>query len=175
MAARTAADPAAPNYQEAFAQLAVAMHGLVGSQTQFIRSAADADPSIGTSLSTPLLPSEVLEAQEIDNTVEDNHRNGLPAARRDHRPLMPNDYVFDPDDNDYDATDHRHGTDWGHGHDEVTLERADQLSAWQRTRLRFPPPPLLSRGTILYYAAAREHARPFQSRWQKLRIGLRKR
>ena len=137
MAARNAADPTAPNFQDAFAQLAVAVHGLVGSQSQFMRSAADADPSTGgTSLSTPLLPSEVLEAQEIDSTVEDNHRNGLPAVRRDLRPVMPTDYVFDPDDDDYDATDHRHGIDYGHGHDEPTLERADNLSTWHRTRGR---------------------------------------
>ena len=61
MAGRTAADPAAPNMQEAFAQLTVAMHGLVGSQSQFMRSAADADPSIGTS-SPPVLRSERSEA-----------------------------------------------------------------------------------------------------------------
>ena len=127
MPPRNAAE--APNFEQAFAELAVALRGLLGSQTQFMRSAAEADPSIGTSLSTPLLPSEELEAQEIDNTVEDDHRNGLPADRRDHRPLMLDDYVYDPDDDDYDPDDHRHGTDWGHGHDGVTLERADQLSA----------------------------------------------
>ena len=134
MPPRNAAE--APNFEQAFAELAVAVRGLLGSQTQFMRSAAEADPSIGTSLSTPLLPSEELDAQAIDNTVEDDHRNGLPAARRDHRPLMPDDYVYDPDDDDYDPDDHRHGTDWGHGHDEVTLERADQLSSWHRTRGR---------------------------------------
>ena len=134
MPPRNAAE--APNFEQAFAELAVAVRGLLGSQTQFMRSAAEADPSIGTSLSTPLLPSEELEAQAIDNTVENNHRNGLPAARRDLRPLMPDDYVDDPDDTDYDPDDHRHGTVWGHGHDEVTLDRADQLSSWHRTRGR---------------------------------------
>ena len=136
MAARTAAASAAPNLEEALAQLAVAMQGLVGSQQQFMRSASDADPNIGTSLATPLLPSEVLEAQEIDNTVEDKHRNGLPAALRDLRPLMPHDYVPDPDDSDYDSTDHRHGIDYGHGHHESTQERADNLSTYHRTRGR---------------------------------------
>ena len=87
MPPRNAAE--APNFEQAFAELAVAVRGLLGSQTQFMRSAAEADPSIGTSLSTPLLPSEELDAQAIDNTVEDDHRNGLPAARRDYRPLMP--------------------------------------------------------------------------------------
>ena len=129
-------DPAAPNYEQAFAELAVAVRGLMGPQSQFMRSAAEADPSIGTSLSTPLLPSEELDAQAIVNTVEDDHRNGLPAVRRDHRPLIPDDYADDPDDTDYDPDDHRHGTVWGHGHDEVTLERADQLSSWHRTRGR---------------------------------------
>ena len=100
MPPRNAAE--APNFEQAFAELAVAVRGLLGSQTQFMRSAAEADPSIGTSLSTPLLPSEELEARAIDNTVEDDHRNGLPAARQDHRPLMPDDYVYDPDDDDYD-------------------------------------------------------------------------
>ena len=28
---------------------------------------------------------------------------------------MPHDYVPDPDDSDYDSTDHRHGIDYGHG------------------------------------------------------------
>ena len=43
------ADPAAPapNLEDALAQLAVAVVGLVGSQAQFMRSAADADPNIG--------------------------------------------------------------------------------------------------------------------------------
>jgi hypothetical protein len=50
-----------------------------------MRSAADADPNIGLSLSTPLLYSEELDAQEIDNTVDDSHRNGIPAALRDYR------------------------------------------------------------------------------------------
>ena len=82
-------DPAVPNYEQSIAELAVAVRVLMGSQAQFMRSAASADPCIGISLSTPLLPSEELDAQAIDNTVEDGHRNGLSAGRRDYRPLMP--------------------------------------------------------------------------------------
>ena len=48
MPPRNAAE--APNFEQAFAELAVAVRGLLGSQTQFMRSAAEADPSIGTSL-----------------------------------------------------------------------------------------------------------------------------
>ena len=90
-----AAEPIPP-LEEALAQLTVAMQGMLGSQQQFMRAAAVADPNIGLSLATPLLPSEVLEAQQIDNTVDDKHRNGLPAAHRDLRPAMPHDYVFRP-------------------------------------------------------------------------------
>ena len=63
MPPRNAAE--APNFEQAFAELALALHGLVGPQTQFMRSAAEADPSIGTSLSTPLLPSEVLVHRKL--------------------------------------------------------------------------------------------------------------
>ena len=66
MAGRTAAASAAPNLEEALAQLAVAMQGLVGSQQQFMRSASDADPNIGTSLATPLLDSEAVVAHDMN-------------------------------------------------------------------------------------------------------------
>ena len=113
------------------------MQGMLGSQTQFLRAAAGADPNIGLSLATPLLPSEVLEAQQIGNTVDDKqHRNGLPAAHRDLRPAMPHDYVFDAGDDDYDSTDYRHGIDYGKGDHESTQERTDNLSAWHRNRGR---------------------------------------
>ena len=77
-----------PSLQDAMALLTVSMQGMVGSQTQFLPAASGADPNIALSLATPLLPSEVLEAQQIDNTVDDKHRNGLPAAHRDLRPAM---------------------------------------------------------------------------------------
>ena len=112
------------------------MNTLAGSQSHFLRAASGADPNIGLSLATPLLPSEVLEAQQIDNTVDDKHRNGLRAAHRDLRPSMPHDYIFDADDDDYDTTDPRHGTDWGRGDNEATQERADNLSTWHRNRGR---------------------------------------
>ena len=131
-----AAAGATPPLDEALAQLTVAMQGMLGSQQQFMRAAAVADPNIGLSLATPLLPSEVLEAQQIDNTVEDKHRNGLPAAHRDLRPAMPHDYVSDPGDSDYDSTDYRHGIDYGEGHHEPTQERTDNLSAYHRNRGR---------------------------------------
>ena len=135
MPAAAPAEPI-PTLEDAVALLTVAMQGMLGSQTQFLRAASGADPNIGLSLATPLLPSEVLEAQQIDNTVDDKHRNGLPAAHRDLRPAMPHDYVFDPDDDDYDPTDHRHGIDYGKGDNESTQERADNLSAWHRNRGR---------------------------------------
>ena len=67
MPAAAAAEPIPP-LEEAIALLTVAMQGMLGSQTQFLRAAAGADPNIGLSLATPLLPSEVLEAQQIDNS-----------------------------------------------------------------------------------------------------------
>ena len=106
---RNAAVPA-PDLEEALALMAsnnalltAAVASLVTSQSSFMRSAADADANIGLSISQPLLLSEELAAREIDNTVDDAHRNGLPAADRDHRPSMPSDYVDDPADDDYDG------------------------------------------------------------------------
>ena len=123
-------------FTQAFADLAVAVRVLSGTQASFMRSAASADPCIGASVSTPLLHSEALDAQTIDNTVDDSHRNGLPATLRDHRPLIPADLVTDPGDKDYDATDPRLSVDYGRGHDDATPEREDQLSNWHRTRGR---------------------------------------
>ena len=100
-------------FRQAFADLAVAVRVLSGTQASFMRSAASADPCIGASVSTPLLHSEALDAQTIDNTVDDSHRNGLPATLRDHRPLIPADLVTDPGDKDYDATDPRLSVDYG--------------------------------------------------------------
>ena len=118
------------------ALLVGSMQALMGSQSQFLRAASGADPNIALSQATPLLHSEVVEAQQIDNTVDDKHRNGLPAAHRDLRPAMPPDYVFDPDDNDYDQDDPRHAIDYGRGDHEATQERADNLCTWHRTRGR---------------------------------------
>ena len=130
-------DPAVADFTQAFADLAVSVRVLLGTQASFMRSAASADPCIGASVSTPLLHSEALDAQTIDNTVDDSHRNGLPATLRDHRPLIPADLVTDPGDKDYDATDHRLSVEYGRGgHDDATSDRADQLSSWHRTRGR---------------------------------------
>ena len=129
-------DPAVADFTQAFADLAVSVRVLLGTQASSMRSAASADPCIGASISTPLLHSEALDAQTIDNTVDDSHRNGLPATLRDHRPLIPADLVTDPSDKDYDATDARLIVDYGHGHDDAILERKDSLSNWHRTRGR---------------------------------------
>ena len=132
------ADPATSleEWREAMTLLAGSMHALMGSQSQFLRAASGADSKIALSQATPLLHSEVAEAQKIDSTVDDKHRNGLLAAQRDLRPAMPPDYVFDRDDDDYDHTDSRHAIDYGRGDDEATQERADNLCTWHRTRGR---------------------------------------
>ena len=62
-------DPAVADFTQAFADLAVSVRVLLGTQASFMRSAASADPCIGASVSTPLLHSEALDAQTIDNTV----------------------------------------------------------------------------------------------------------
>ena len=58
MPAAAAAEPI-PSLEDAVALLIVAMQGMLGSQTHFLRAASGADPNIGLSLATPLLPSEV--------------------------------------------------------------------------------------------------------------------
>ena len=83
---------------EAVVASTAATAALTGSQTNFLRAACSADANIAISLGTPLLYSEVVEARVIDNTVTDKHRNGLPANKRDTRPEMPADFVYDAGD-----------------------------------------------------------------------------
>lgn len=54
-----------------------------------MRSAADADSNIGLSKSQSFLPSELRDAKVIDNTVDQDHRGGLPPRDRDTNPLRP--------------------------------------------------------------------------------------
>ena len=89
-------------------QLNVAVSGLTSSQASFMRSAADADANIGLSKAHSLLPVEIVDVHTVDNTVNNDHRNGLPAALRDLRPIQPADLVTDRNSVDYDATDVRH-------------------------------------------------------------------
>lgn len=110
-------------------QLTNAVTALATSQASFMRSAADADANIGLSKSQPYVDTELYAAMQIDNTVSDINRSGLPAAMRDTRPTAPADY------NDNDMTDPRHGT-FGLGHDDATPERADALNAFHRERGR---------------------------------------
>ena len=109
---------------------------LAGSQSNFLRAANGADANIATSLDTPFLDSELVEARAIDNTVSDKHRNGRPAIKRDTRPAMPVDFVYSADDDGYDTDDPRHGTDWGDGDDEWDQDRVDSLQMFHRTRGR---------------------------------------
>ena len=101
-------------------QLTDAVTSLTTSQASFMRSAADADVNIGLPKSHPLLHAEVLSAKEVDNTVDDDNRSGLPTALRDTRPSEPADYTSDPRDSEYDATDARHAITYGAGHDDAT-------------------------------------------------------
>ena len=142
MPPRNAEDPA-PDMEAVLALMAnnsalltAAVASLATSQASFMRSAANADANIVLSKSHSLLLVEELAAREIDNTVDDAHRSGLPAAFRDLRPSMPRDYVDDPGDDDYDVLDPHHGTAWGLGHHDATADRADALTAWHRTRGR---------------------------------------
>jgi len=68
-------------------QLNASMSGLTASQSSFMRSAANADANIALSKSHSLLPVEI-----VDNTVNNDHRNGPPAALRDLRAKAPDDY-----------------------------------------------------------------------------------
>ena len=117
-------------------QLTGAVTSLASSQASFMRSAADADVNIGLSKFHPLLLCEQIDAREIDSTVDDDNRSGLPAAARDTRPNEPFDYVSDPRDDDYDAADARHAIAYGAGHDDATTERSGALTAYHRTRGR---------------------------------------
>ena len=58
---------------------------LAGSQSNFLRAANGADANIATSLDTPFLDSELVEARAIDNTVSDKHRNGRLLVRSQGR------------------------------------------------------------------------------------------
>ena len=110
-------------------QLTGAVASLASSQASSMRSVADADVNIGLSKSHSLLFVEQQAVCEIDNTVDDDNRSGLPAASRDTRPSEPADYVSGPRDDDYDATDARHAITYGAGHDDATVERAGALTA----------------------------------------------
>ena len=117
-------------------QLTDAVTSLTSSQASFLRSAADADVNIGLSKSHSLLAVEIVDARTIDNTVNDDHRSGLPAALRDLRPIQPADRVTDTTSVDYGALDIRHAITYGAGHHDATTERADALTAWHRNRGR---------------------------------------
>ena len=147
MPPRPGGNPSAPLSSEDVAQLIVqmaqssqrladAVAGLTGSQASFMRSAADADVNIGLSKSHPFIPSELLAAQAIDNTVDNDHRNDMLASERDTLPLPPDDYVSDPRSDDYDPSDFRHANTYGKGHDDATLERSDAMNAFHRERGR---------------------------------------
>ena len=108
-------------------QLNVAVASLTSSQSSFMRSATDADANIGLFKSHSLLPVEIVDAHTIDNTVNDDHRSGLPAALRDLRTKAPDDYNGVVGSDGYDPTDPRHAITYGAGHDDATTERADAL------------------------------------------------
>ena len=95
-------------------QLNVAVASLTSSKSSFMRSAADADANIGLSKAHSLLPVGIVDARTIDNTVNDDHRNGLPAALRDLRPSKPTDLATDTNRTEYGATDPRHAASCGY-------------------------------------------------------------
>ena len=101
-----------------------------------MRSAAGADVNIGLSKSHPYVHVELLAAREIDNSVDDNNRSGLPTALRDLRPSAPADYISDLSDPRYSAADPRHANVYGAGHHDATPERANALTAFHRNRGR---------------------------------------
>ena len=114
-------------------QLSAAVSGLTSSQSSFMRSAANADANIALSKSHSLLPVEI-----VDNTVNNDHRNGPPAAFRDPRAKAPDDYKGVVGSDGYDTTDPRYATaaTYGAGHDGFTDDRADRLQSWHRNRGR---------------------------------------
>ena len=61
--------------------LQTAMVGLVGSNAQSMRSAADSCSNVGAPKSQSLLPTELRAAKAIDSTVGDLHRGGLPSTQ----------------------------------------------------------------------------------------------
>ena len=95
-------------------QLNFAVASLTVLQSSFMRSAADADANIGLSKAHSLLPVGIVDARTIDNTVNDDHRNGLPAALRDLRPSKPTDLATDTNRTEYGATDPRHAASCGY-------------------------------------------------------------
>ena len=101
-------------------QLNIAVSGLTSSQSSFMRSAADADVNIGLSKAHSLLPVEIVSVHTIDNTVDDDHRSGLPAALRDLRIKAPDDYNGVVGSDGYDPADPRHAiaATYGAGHDD---------------------------------------------------------
>ena len=110
------------------ASLNTAMAGLVSSNAQVMRSAADADSNIGLSKSQYFLPSELLDAQAIDNTVDQGHRSRLPPRDRDTNPIRPT-----PGQSTVVAANPSHPphgvTPFSVGHHEQTPERIDELNA----------------------------------------------
>ena len=68
---------------ESSQHLTNAVANLATSQASFMRSAADADANIGLSKAHPFIPSELAKARAIDNTVDNDYRNGLPKSARD--------------------------------------------------------------------------------------------
>ena len=71
------------------ASLNTALAGLVSSTAQFMRSEADADSNKELSKSQSFLPSELPDAQAIDNTADQGHRSGLPPRDRDTNSIRP--------------------------------------------------------------------------------------
>ena len=71
------ADPAAPNFKDAFAQLAVAVRGLLGpqAQAQLMRSTAGSDVNIGQPI---YQPSEELTARAQCRSIR-SFEEQLPA------------------------------------------------------------------------------------------------
>ena len=94
MAARTAADPAAPNFKDALTQLAVAVRGLVGSQAQaqLMRAATGSDVNIGQSI---YQPSKELTAQTQCRNIRSSEEQ-LPADGYMNIPTASNDDVSAP-------------------------------------------------------------------------------
>ena len=114
-------------------QLSDTVPGLTSSQSSFMRSAAGADANIALSKSHSLLPVEI-----VDNTVNDDHRNGPPASLRDLRAKAPDDYNGVVGSDGYDTADPRHAiaTTYGAEHDDFAEDRSNRLQSWHRNRGR---------------------------------------
>ena len=117
-------------------QLTAAVASLTSSQSSFMRSAADADANIGLSKAHSLLNVELIAAQQIDNTVSNLNRSGLPAALRDTNPKPPDGYNGVQGSPGHVPLDPRHANTYGLEHHDATTERADELTAWHRNRGR---------------------------------------